>query len=185
MSFRRFIILAIVLMFVLSIGFALKVPAVAADSHTPRLAASAQEPACNDCHDNLYYNYDLGKAYCVGPARNRCVDCHDGDPTALDKIQAHANMVAFPMLNGDDSRCQKCHPEDHAARVLRFSQMAGFRQMTAVGASDSHFTAQAVYSGAPVVQNGAGFPLSSRIALGMSAGLIFVAGMAYLWKRQR
>jgi len=102
---------------------------------------SETESACNNCHDNQYYLYDRGKAYCVAQARTRCVDCHDGDPTALDKATAHTDLVAKPVIAGDYSRCQSCHPQDTIGRVERFATIAGFSQ--------SAFVAQSVYNYAP------------------------------------
>jgi hypothetical protein len=127
---------------------AMILPAQAAPIQVQSYAA-VSEPACNSCHDSGYYNYDLGKAYCVGSARTRCVDCHDGDPTALDKAVAHANLVAYPVINGDDSRCQSCHPEDSAARVERFAAIAGFRSIHFVTESTYNFTPQTVSTAAP------------------------------------
>ena len=121
--------LGIVLVIALAIGIAVLVLPVQASLEHPRPNSGMVEPACNSCHDNLYFNYDRGKAYCVGSARTRCVDCHDGDPTAFDKAAAHANLVAYPVVNGDDSRCQGCHQVDSAARVVRFAEIAGFRKI--------------------------------------------------------
>jgi hypothetical protein len=104
-------------------------------------AANAPEANCNTCHDDLYYNYDLGKAYCVERTRDRCVDCHAGDPAALDKKSAHANLNAHPVKNGDDTLCQGCHGQKTSNYVSKFAQIAGFRSL--------HYAAPAVYRTSP------------------------------------
>ena len=93
-----------------------------------QLKENTEEPACNSCHDNLYYNHDLGKYYCVANARTRCVACHSGDPTSLDKAIAHMNMEAYPVRGSDLSKCLSCHPRDCDKYVDKFAAVAGFRQ---------------------------------------------------------
>lgn len=85
-----------------------------------------EPPACLSCHENLYYNYDTGKHYCLTEAATRCVDCHAGDPQALDEETAHAGLVVHPILNGDISRCQTCHPQDAQEHVDTFAELAGY-----------------------------------------------------------
>jgi hypothetical protein len=131
------------------------------------------DPACNTCHDNLYYNYDLGKAYCVDSARTRCVDCHDGDPTSLDKNVAHGNMVAFPVIEGDDTRCQGCHQEDSSARVGRFAKIAGFRSQTYVPETPYNFSAQAAANASSALAGEEGLTWQVKILLSLGAVLAF------------
>ncbi len=139
---------------------------------SPSVNDVVADPACNTCHDNLYYNYDLGKAYCVDSARTRCVDCHDGDPTSLDKKVAHGNMVAFPVIEGDDARCQGCHQADSSVRVERFAKIAGFRSVHYMPESTSNFSAMAASNTISAI---AGEDLSwqVKILLGLGAVLAF------------
>lgn len=87
-----------------------------------------EPPACLSCHENLYYNYDTGKHYCLTEAATRCVDCHAGDPQALDEETAHAGLVVHPILNGDISRCQSCHVQDAQQHVDVFAALAGYSE---------------------------------------------------------
>jgi hypothetical protein len=89
----------------------------------------------------------MGKAYCVGAARTRCVACHDGNATTLDKTSAHAGMDAHPLRNNDNSRCQSCHEENTPAYVNKFIQIAGVRQIHYVTEAEYHFTPQTVSTG--------------------------------------
>lgn len=168
--------LGIVLMIILAIGIAVLVIPVQASLEHPQPNSRMVEPACNSCHDNLYYNYDRGKAYCVGSARTRCVDCHDGDPAALDKAAAHANLVAYPVINGDDSRCQGCHLEDSAARVVRFAEIAGFRPMHYVTNEAYNFTPQAPLTAAPAWTTNEDMTWQAKLLISLTTILIFAGG---------
>jgi len=86
------------------------------------------ETACVSCHEDLYYLHDTGKWYCVTEAGTRCTDCHDGDPSALQEAAAHTGLVAYPVRDGDTSRCQGCHPNDYAAHVQEFARIAGISE---------------------------------------------------------
>jgi len=134
------------------IGIAVLALPVQASQPQSKSPDSETEPACNSCHDNLYYNYDLGKSYCVGPARTRCVACHDGDASALDVTSAHAGLVAYPVINGDDSRCQGCHGQTTLTYVEKFSQIAGFRSINYVTKASYNFNPQVLSSGFPAVK---------------------------------
>jgi len=168
--------LGIVLMIILAIGIAVLVLPVQASLEQSQPNSGMVEPACNSCHDNLYYNYDMGKAYCVGSARTRCVDCHDGDPTAFDKAAAHTNLVAYPVINGDDSRCQGCHQADSAARVERFAEIAGFRQMQNITNAAYNFTPQAPSTAAPALHTIEDMTWQTKLLISLTTILIFAGG---------
>ncbi|MBI4732054.1 MAG: hypothetical protein HY781_08020 [Chloroflexi bacterium] len=89
------------------------------------LTASASS-SCLRCHEDLYYNYDAGKHYCLTEASTRCVDCHDGDPEAVQVEAAHVGLVIYPIVNGDISRCETCHLQDAQAHVDTFAALAGY-----------------------------------------------------------
>jgi hypothetical protein len=96
----------------------------------------AQEPTpvvdhgtCIKCHEDLYFLHDTGNWFCLRESPMRCVDCHDGDPTSLNKEEAHANRQAHPVLNEDISKCQECHPEKCDEHVAKFDQVAGISKV--------------------------------------------------------
>jgi hypothetical protein len=105
----------------LAFGLALSLP-------TSSLAQDAEPEVpsnCIVCHEDLYYLFDTGKHYCVTEARQRCTDCHGGDPAATDKDAAHYKRSAHPVINEDVSACQQCHPTDCDEYVQKFAQIAG------------------------------------------------------------
>jgi hypothetical protein len=59
----------------------------------------------------------------------RCVECHGGDPTSLQKEEAHTNRKAHPIINEDVSKCQECHPEQCNERVEIFDTVAGISEV--------------------------------------------------------
>ena len=81
--------------------------------------------SCIKCHEDLYFLHDTGKWYCVSKAPMSCTGCHGGNGKAIDKEQAHTNRAAHPIINGDVSRCQQCHPEQCDERVEIFKKEAG------------------------------------------------------------
>lgn len=83
------------------------------------------EPACLNCHEDLYYLHDTGKWYCVSEARDRCAYCHGGNPTTTEKEAAHEGRTAHPVINNDVTKCRQCHPQDYNAHVVKFNQVAG------------------------------------------------------------
>jgi hypothetical protein len=137
------------------------------------------EPACNTCHDNLYYLYDRGKAYCVYQARTRCVDCHNGDPTALDKATAHTNLVAWPVWAGNYSKCQSCHPQDTEARVKKFSAIAGFSSAADVKQVAYKFTPSPVSSAFPSISEDEGLSWQAKILLSLAAVLLLIGALVF------
>jgi cytochrome c553 len=158
---------------VTAIGVFLLVLPAQASSAQPQPNTAAAEPACNSCHDNLYYNYDLGKLYCVSEARTRCVDCHAGDPTTLDKEAAHTNMEAHPVWDGNVSRCQSCHPQDCAAHVERFAVIAGFRPINYVPQSAYSFTPSPLSTAVPAAAVEEELSWQAKLLLGVAAILLF------------
>jgi hypothetical protein len=98
---------------------------------TPKMAyANQAQPisnhdTCINCHEDLYFLHDTGKWFCLREAPMACVDCHDGDPTAVTKDKAHTNRAAYPVINENITKCQECHPEKSSERVQIFKEVAG------------------------------------------------------------
>ncbi len=95
---------------------------VSAEGESPETPSN-----CIVCHEKLYYLHDTGKYFCINEASQRCADCHDGDPAATDKEAAHNGRSAHPVVNGDISKCQECHPADCDTYIEKFSQVAGIK----------------------------------------------------------
>lgn len=161
----------------LILAILLVLPASAAPSQA-RPEDTAGEPACNTCHDNLYYLHDSGKAYCTNEARSRCVDCHGGDPVALDEASAHAGMVAHPVTNGDITSCQNCHPQDYEAHIQTFGDIAGYSTRTRLSLASYQFTPPAVPESTLSELAGEETSLPAKILLGLAAVLVFAGGLA-------
>jgi hypothetical protein len=96
---------------------------------SPALAQSAdpeQPTPCQECHLDLYFNYDRGKAYCIHESTATCVDCHSGDPNTPNKEPAHQGLVARPTL-ANPPTCTHCHAEDAPRYIARFEEIAGLK----------------------------------------------------------
>ena len=149
-----------------------------ATAPTVRPADAATEPACNTCHDNLYYLYDSGKAYCTTEARSRCVDCHGGDPAALDEATAHAGMIAHPVTNGDVSSCRDCHGEEYEAYVRTFGDIAGYSTRTRLSQASYQFTRPPLHDSTLHDMATEDTSLTTKFLLGLASVLIFAGGLA-------
>jgi len=89
--------------------------------------AGASDNSCLTCHEDLYYLHDSGCSYCMTPAlRDRCVDCHEGDPTTMKVELSHLGMLPHPQENSG-AKCLECHKQDELAGVLNtFDANGGF-----------------------------------------------------------
>jgi nitrate/TMAO reductase-like tetraheme cytochrome c subunit len=177
---KRFIIWCMLGLFaVAALGSVLLVLPVQAAVAQPLSNTTTVEPACNSCHDNLYYNYDLGKSYCVSKARTRCVDCHGGDPLALDKATAHTNLVAWPVWAGDYSNCQSCHPQDAEARVKKFAAIAGFSSAATAQQVAYTFTPPPVSSAFPTLSEDEELSWQAKTLISLAAVLLLIGALVY------
>ncbi len=124
MSAKRFVqvLLPIALAGVIAASLILIISPVGAQEE----AAPALSSSCIVCHEDLYYLYDTGKWYCVAEARDRCADCHAGNPNSIQIDVAHTGLIAYPVVNGDVTKCKECHPQDYSAHVQKFAETAGF-----------------------------------------------------------
>jgi len=157
-------------------GALLLLPPIPAAAHS-LLEERTEEPACNSCHDNLYYNYDLGKHFCIANARTRCVDCHGGDPTSLDKTSAHMNMEAYPVRGSDISKCLTCHPEDCDIYVDKFKTVAGFRQVKLVSESTYSTTPEPISASYPAELIGQARSWQEDLTISFAVVLLLAGGL--------
>ena len=134
-----------------------------------------ERSTCLKCHEDLYYLYDIGKWYCVSEAGARCVDCHGGNPATMDKTSSHTDLVAYPVMNGDATKCKECHPQDYDAHVRKFDQIAGLNPMVHVAVAYTPAPISATDSAAvqiPVTRTNSPYNLE----VGGAAALILLAG---------
>ncbi len=110
-----------------------------------------EDSSCLNCHENLYYLYDMGKWYCINEASTRCVDCHDGNPATMEKIASHEGLIAYPVINDDMSKCQQCHLQDYAAHVQKFDQIAGISPVIYVAEPYKPIPSKLAVSEQPVI----------------------------------
>jgi hypothetical protein len=82
--------------------------------------------------------------------RDRCVDCHEGDPTTMKVELSHLGMLPHPQENGG-AKCLECHEQDELAGVLNtFDANGGF---DVVIKAESHAPDYQVEAGFPEVED--------------------------------
>ncbi len=111
--------------------------------------ADVSDNSCLTCHEDLYYNHDEGCWYCMTEAhKDRCVDCHEGNPASMKVDEAHLGMLPHPQENGG-AKCLECHEQGDLARVLNtFEASAGFDKVVK---TDAFTTAVAAQPGFPEI----------------------------------
>lgn len=114
-------------------------------------AVQVSEPvsnSCLTCHEDLYYLHDTGCWYCMSePHKDRCTDCHAGNPSAVKEEEAHVGLLAHPQENGG-AKCLECHtPEDAQMGMAKFESIQGF---DTVIKAKSYVPSQPVKTGFPV-----------------------------------
>jgi hypothetical protein len=102
----------------------LGVPAVASAAQTTGVTSNS----CLTCHEDLYYLHDMGKHYCITEAKDRCVNCHEGDATVMNKDASHLDLIAYPQKD-DGAKCEQCHTQDAQARLATFASLGGFKKV--------------------------------------------------------
>jgi len=87
--------------------------------------------SCLTCHENLYYLHDTGCWYCMADAhKDRCVDCHEGNPAAYKEEESHVGMILHPQENNGE-KCLECHTAEEAQiKLSEFESAAGFNTVT-------------------------------------------------------
>lgn len=110
-----------VLSLVLFVGMLLSMP-VQASAQT----AGASDNSCLTCHEDLYYLHDTGCWYCMTPVhKDRCVDCHEGNPTSMKAEESHLGMLSHPQEN-NGAKCLECHEQaDLQNRLTTFDAKNG------------------------------------------------------------
>jgi hypothetical protein len=87
---------------------------------------SVTSNSCFTCHEDLYYLYDTGKYYCITEHQDRCVNCHEGNASVMNKEESHLGLVLHPQKD-DGAKCQQCHIEDTQERLATFKFMGGYK----------------------------------------------------------
>lgn len=110
-----------------SVVFAFGVSTLPAEVEALSSVAVTADNYCLSCHEDLYYLHDIGCWYCMSePHRNRCVDCHEGDSSALKEDAAHVGLLKHPQEN-DGVKCLECHtPEESQILLAKFESNQGF-----------------------------------------------------------
>lgn len=82
--------------------------------------------SCLTCHEDLYYLHDTGSLYCITDHAERCVNCHEGNPTTVKKEESHVGLILHPQEN-NGAKCQECHTvQDAQARLTQFAAADAF-----------------------------------------------------------
>lgn len=119
---RWVVVLSMALFAIMILGFSQP-----ADVHAAVNLQTADN-SCLTCHEDLYYLHDTGCWYCMTDThKDRCVDCHEGNPAALKEEAAHIGLVKHPQEN-DGAKCLECHnPEEKDVMMSTFeSEHGGF-----------------------------------------------------------
>jgi hypothetical protein len=88
--------------------------------------AGTSDNSCLTCHEDLYYLHDTGCWYCMSPVhKDRCIDCHEGNPTTMKAKESHLGMLAHPQEN-NGAKCLECHEQaDLQNRLTTFDAKNG------------------------------------------------------------
>ena len=132
-------------------------------------ATDSSSNSCLTCHEDLYYLHDTGKYYCLTEHADRCVNCHQGDPTMMNEAASHRGLIPHPQ-HDNGQKCNQCHPQDAQARLDTFASVAGYKPV--IQASPYTPTAEAT-SGFPAVSENHPFFQSLR----WLAGAIVLFGL--------
>jgi hypothetical protein len=115
-----------VLTFILFVGMLLTLPAQASAAQS----VGASDNSCLTCHEDLYYLHDMGCWYCMTPVhKDRCTDCHEGNPTSMKVEESHLGMLPHPQEN-NGAKCLECHEQaDLQNRLTSFDTNGGFDEV--------------------------------------------------------
>lgn len=115
------VVLSITLFAIMILGFSQP-----ANVHAAMDLQKTADNSCLTCHEDQYYLHDTGCWYCMTDAhKDRCVDCHEGDPAALMEEAAHIGLIKHPQEN-DGAKCLECHnPEEKEEMMATFEAAYG------------------------------------------------------------
>jgi hypothetical protein len=162
---KRWIFVLSTFLFVVGLLAILNVPVSASAVQVTGVTSNS----CFTCHEDLYYLHDTGKYYCITDHKDRCMNCHEGNASVLNKDQSHLGLVVHPQGN-DGAKCQECHADDAQARIDTFaSESGGF---ATVIKAETYAPSKEVVSGFPSMQEESRFVKS----WGWVVGGIFLFG---------
>ena len=135
-------VLTVSLLVMLAAIFSLPTQASAQTTGTP-------DNTCLTCHADLYYLHDTGCWYCMTPVhKDRCTDCHEGNPTTMKMQESHLGMLPHPQEN-NGAKCLECHEQaELPTRLTTFDANSGF---DVVLKAEAYTPAAEVESGFPEV----------------------------------
>ena len=111
---RSFVLLTASLVFVASLLLGSPIPVSA------QCGTGQQLSSCVNCHQQQAAFSGNGDWHRLHAGKNTCVDCHGGNPTALDEAQAHLGIFANP-LTDVYTNCHTCHPSEFQQRAGSFA----------------------------------------------------------------
>lgn len=97
-----------------------------AEVHAAQTDFQETDNSCLTCHEDLYQLHDTGCWYCMTDAhKDRCVDCHEGNPTTAKEEAAHLGLLNHPQENNGE-KCLECHsPEEKEVMLATFESSSG------------------------------------------------------------
>jgi cytochrome c553 len=136
---RWVLFLSITLFLVLFVMMSLPVRASAWQAAEP-----VSSNSCLTCHEDQYYLQDLGKYYCITEHKDRCVNCHEGNATVMNKDLSHQGLVAYPQKD-NGAKCEECHAQDVEARLAKFASLGGYGEVVEVSVYTPHDVANKAF----------------------------------------
>jgi hypothetical protein len=98
-------------------------------NHVSAHTRGTSENTCLTCHEDLYYLHDSGKSCCVTAHADHCAGCHEGNPTATKKEEAHLGLLLHPQEN-NGAKCLECHETSEVpTRLVAFKTESGFDEV--------------------------------------------------------
>ena len=140
--------------------------ASAAQTKTTTVAANS---SCFTCHEDLYYLYDLGNNYCITEHKDRCLNCHEGNPAEMNKDEAHLGLIAHPQKD-NGVQCLECHKEETAAYLAKFKSLGGYKQVIE---EPPYSPSGKPVAGERLPETSTASPITQNIPFLLGAGLFF------------
>lgn len=175
----------------LVVGLALWLtPAVvsAQDSGVPESSGcfSSSETSCCACHAESRPVRMASEWHAIHARQDCCRNCHGGNDRAIDKDQAHVEMIPHPL---DDIylSCHQCHPDDYQQRANRIAialditpkSSAPITDTMAIQPPDGEPTSQPL---AAKLSRDSTDPTAGLIAL-VVIGVVLLVGGIVMWRK--